>query len=70
MAAMIIKGPPLLKEGMNYNELKNKACEFLAATGLKRDEFEKLLPVFRAAYVKKYSSDRTEALCCNTSAFP
>lgn len=45
---------------LNYNELKDKGREFLAATGLKRDEFEKLLPVFQAAYEKKYSGDRTQ----------
>jgi hypothetical protein len=32
-----------------YNELKNKPREFLAATGLKLDEFEKLLPAFQTA---------------------
>jgi hypothetical protein len=44
---------------LNYNELKNKAREFLAATGLKPKGFEKLLPAFRAAYEKEYPSDRT-----------
>jgi hypothetical protein len=44
---------------LNYNELKNKAREFLAATGSKPEGFEKLLPAFRAAYEKKYPSDRT-----------
>jgi hypothetical protein len=44
---------------LNYNELKNKAREFLAATGLKPEGFEKLLPAFRATYEKKYPSDRT-----------
>ena len=33
-----------------YNELKNKPREFLAVTGLKLDEFEKLLPAFQTAY--------------------
>ena len=46
---------------LNYNVLKNKGREFLAATGLKREECEKLLPAFRVAYEKKYSSDRTQA---------
>jgi hypothetical protein len=45
---------------LNYNELKDKGREFLAATGLKRDEFEKLLPVFQSAYEKKYLRDRTQ----------
>jgi hypothetical protein len=44
---------------LNYNELKNKAREFLAATGLKPEGFEKLLPAFRATYEKKYPNDRT-----------
>jgi hypothetical protein len=44
---------------LTYNKLKNKAREFLAATGLKREEFEKLLPAFRAAYENEYPHDRT-----------
>ena len=44
---------------LNYNELKNKAREFLAATGLKPEGFENLLPAFRATYEKKYPSART-----------
>ena len=43
-----------------YNELKNKPREFLAATGLKLDEFEKLLPAFRTAYEKKYPPELTQ----------
>jgi hypothetical protein len=46
---------------LTYNKLKNKAREFLAATGLKQEEFEKLLPAFRAAYENKYPRDRTRA---------
>jgi hypothetical protein len=45
---------------LNYNELKNKAREFLVATGLKQEEFEKLLPAFRAAYEEKYPRDLTQ----------
>jgi hypothetical protein len=45
---------------LNYNELKNKTREFLVATGLKQDEFEKLLTAFRAAYEKKYPKDLTQ----------
>ena len=41
-------------------ELKTKPREFLASTGLKRDEFEQLLPAFRAAYEKKSSPDLTQ----------
>src|SRR4029453_15143933 len=36
-----------------YSELKNKPREFLAATGLKLDEFEQLLLAFQTAYEKK-----------------
>ena len=39
-----------------YNELKNKPREFLAATGLKLDEFEQLLPAFQTAYEEQVSS--------------
>src|SRR5215510_13321066 len=38
---------------LKYNELKTTPREFLASTGLKRDEFEPLLPAFRAAYENK-----------------
>ena len=43
-----------------YNELKNKPREFLAATGLKLDEFEPLLPAFQMAYENKYPPDLTQ----------
>ncbi len=43
-----------------YNELKNKPREFLAATGLKLDEFEKLSPAFQTAYEQKYPPDLTQ----------
>ena len=43
-----------------YNELKNKPREFLTATGLKLNEFEKLLPVFQTAYEKKYPPELTQ----------
>src|SRR2546430_11225478 len=43
-----------------YNELKNKPREFLAATGLKLDEFEQLLPAFQTAYEKKYPPHLTQ----------
>jgi hypothetical protein len=45
---------------LKYNELKTKPREFLASTGLKRDEFEQLLPAFRAAYEKKSPPDLTQ----------
>jgi hypothetical protein len=43
-----------------YNELKNKPREFLAATGLKLDEFEKLSPAFQTAYEQKYPPHLTQ----------
>ena len=43
-----------------YNELKNKPREFLAATGLKLDEFEKLSPAFQTAYEQKYPPNLTQ----------
>ena len=43
-----------------YNEFKNKPREFLAATGLKVDEFEKLLTAFQTAYEKKYPPHLTQ----------
>ena len=43
-----------------YNELKNRPREFLAATGLKLDEFEQLLPAFQTAYEKKYPPHLTQ----------
>src|SRR5215510_6355513 len=44
-----------------YNELKNKPREFLAATGLKVDEFEQLVPVFQTAYEQTYPPHLTQA---------
>ena len=44
-----------------YNELKNKPREFLTATGLKLNEFEKLLSTFQTAYEKKYPPHLTQA---------
>src|SRR4029453_2238717 len=43
-----------------YNELKNKPRELLAATGLKLDEFEQLLPAFQTAYEHKYPPHLTQ----------
>jgi Helix-turn-helix of DDE superfamily endonuclease/DDE superfamily endonuclease len=43
-----------------YNELKNRPREFLAATGLKLDEFEQWLPTFRMAYEQKYPPHLTQ----------
>jgi hypothetical protein len=33
---------------LSYETLKNKAREFLAATGLRVEEFQQLLPVFES----------------------
>src|ERR687896_368229 len=41
---------------LSYETLKNKAREFLAATGLRVEEFQKLLPAFESAYEKCYPS--------------
>jgi len=45
---------------LKYNELKTRPREFLASTGLKRDEFEQWLPAFRAAYEKKSPPELTQ----------
>lgn len=44
---------------LNYNELKNKPRELLAATGLKAEEFEALLEAFAASYSEQYPAHRT-----------
>jgi DDE superfamily endonuclease/Helix-turn-helix of DDE superfamily endonuclease len=44
---------------LNYEKLIDKPREFLAATGLTLVEFERLLPVFQAAYANTYPSERT-----------
>jgi hypothetical protein len=44
---------------LTYKTLKGKAKDFLAATGLKLDEFANLLPAFEAAYVALYPTDQT-----------
>jgi len=45
---------------LSYNELKNKPRAFLAATGLKVDEFEQLWPAFQTAYEHKYPPNLTQ----------
>ena len=45
---------------LNYNELKEKQKEFLAATGLYPEEFERLLPVFKEKYTALVPSDKTK----------
>jgi hypothetical protein len=44
---------------LTYAQLKEKPKEFLAATGLKVDEFERLLPAFAAQYENQYPADKT-----------
>src|SRR5512138_373263 len=44
---------------LSYNKLKDKSRDFLAATGLTLEEFQKLLPAFRVAYETRYSPERT-----------
>src|SRR3954447_1657303 len=44
---------------LTYNALKDKAREFLAATGLKIEEFARLLPAFESAYHALYPLNQT-----------
>ena|SRR5271157_5040885 len=44
---------------LNYEDLKKKPKDLLAATGLKQDEFEALLEVFADRYRQNYPADRT-----------
>ena len=44
---------------LTYAQLKDKPKEFLAATGLRFDEFERLLPAFAAQYDSLYPADKT-----------
>jgi DDE superfamily endonuclease/Helix-turn-helix of DDE superfamily endonuclease len=44
---------------ITYADLKDRPQEFLAATGLKQNEFERLLPEFSNAYTAKYPKDKT-----------
>ena len=44
---------------LTYNALKDKAKEFLAAIGLKVEEFARLLPAFGSAYHALYPVDQT-----------
>jgi hypothetical protein len=44
---------------LSYETLKDKAREFLAATGLRVEEFQQLLPAFESAYEKCYPSHQT-----------
>ena len=44
---------------LTYEQLKKKAQEFLAATGMTQEEFEILLPNFALAYDQRYPKDLT-----------
>jgi hypothetical protein len=44
---------------LNYETLKTKPRELLAATGLKREEIEPLLEVFKQEYAKAYPAEKT-----------
>ena len=44
---------------LSYDKLKDRPRDFLAATGLTPEEFQKLLPAFRAAYETRYPPERT-----------
>ena len=45
---------------LKYENLKNKAREVLAATGLKAEEYEGLLVRFRLEYATTYAVDKTQ----------
>jgi DDE superfamily endonuclease len=44
---------------LSYDQLKHRDREFLAATSLKQEEFQKLLPAFEAAYETLYPKNQT-----------
>ena len=46
---------------LSYETLSNRPRDFLAATGLKPEEFLQLLPAFEAAYEQRYTSELTQA---------
>jgi hypothetical protein len=46
---------------LTYKELREKPKAFLAATGLKEDEFERLLPTFREKLAAQNPPDKTKA---------
>lgn len=45
---------------LNYSQLKEKRKEFLAATGLLPEEFERLLPMFKEKYAALTSASQTK----------
>jgi hypothetical protein len=46
---------------LSYNKLKDRPRDFLAATGLTLDEFQRLLPAFQSAYEQRYPYELTRA---------
>jgi hypothetical protein len=44
---------------LTYDNLKDHPREFLAATGLTREEFERLLPVYGTSYAQQYPAHLT-----------
>ena len=44
---------------LTYDDLKDHSREFLAATGLMREEFERLVPVYRTSYAEQYPAHLT-----------
>ena len=46
---------------LNYNQLKDRPRELLAATGLSTEESEQLLPAFETAYRKRYPPEQTQS---------
>jgi hypothetical protein len=44
---------------LTYTSLKDRPRDFLAATGLRHEEFAHLLPAFAAAYAALYPLDKT-----------
>src|SRR3712207_8725335 len=44
---------------LRYDQLKHRDRDFLAATSLKQEEFQKLLPAFEAAYETLYPKHQT-----------
>jgi hypothetical protein len=44
---------------LNYETLKTKPRELMAATGLKLDELETLLKAFAEAYQEQYPAEQT-----------
>lgn len=46
---------------ITYEKLRTKPKDFLSATGITVEEFERLLPAFAVAYERKYPADKTVA---------